>query len=104
MELHLLHTHTHEHTHEHTVGPDSQVSDYEAPSVPPPGLAPAACRGARVYSSRLSEDVCSRLSPETLLADAGIAVDGVHALRSMLTLILQTIIVVLLTVLAHVAR
>lgn len=44
------------------------------------------------------------LSPETFLTDAGVAVDGVHTLGSVLTLILQTVIVILLTLLAHVAR
>lgn len=37
MELHLLHTHIQ--THKHTVGPGSQVPDYEVPSVSPPSLA-----------------------------------------------------------------
>jgi len=41
--------------------------------------------------------------PEALLADAGVAVDGVHTLCGVLALVLQTVIVVLLTVLPHVA-
>lgn len=44
------------------------------------------------------------LSPEALLADAGVAVDGVHALCPVLALVLQTVVVVLLAVPAHVAR
>lgn len=41
--------------------------------------------------------------PETILADTRVTVDGVHTLSPMLTLVLQTVIVVLLTVLPHVA-
>lgn len=41
--------------------------------------------------------------PETILADTRVTVDGVHTLSPMLTLVLQTVIVVLLTVLPHIA-
>lgn len=111
MELHLVKTYTHIHTHAHTrSGPDSQVSDYEAPSVSGPSLA-------RRCVNRVFVCVCVCpfqrfvrcaallwLSPEALLADTGVAVDGVHALRPVLALVLQTVIVVLLAVLAHVTR
>lgn len=43
-------------------------------------------------------------SPETLATDAGIAIDSVHTLCSVLTLILQAVIIVLFAVLAHVTR
>lgn len=45
-----------------------------------------------------------RPSPETLFADTGIPIDSVHALCTVLTLIFQTVIIVLLALLAHVAR
>lgn len=44
------------------------------------------------------------LSPEALLADAGVTVDGINALRPVLALVLQTVVVVLLAVPAHIAR
>ncbi len=102
MELHLLHTHTHTHT-QHAVGTDSQVSDYEAPSVSPPSLALRWVTESVSVFRRFADDVFLWLLPETFFTDAGIAVHGVHTLCSVLTLILKTVVVVLLTVLAHVA-
>lgn len=86
------------------MGPDSQVSDYEAPSVSPPSLALQCVTVTLCLLKPFARDVFLRLSPETLFADAGIAVDSVHTLGSVLTLILQTVIIVLLAVLAHIAR
>ena len=42
-------------------------------------------------------------SPEALLADTGVAIYGVHTFCGVLALVLQTVIVVLLTVLPHIA-
>lgn len=84
------------------------MSDYEAPSVSGPSLARRCVNRVFLCVCPFQRFVrCAPLlwlSPEALLADAGVAVDGVHALRPVLALVLQTVVVVLLTVLAHVAR
>lgn len=43
------------------------------------------------------------VSPETILADTCVTIDGIHTFSPMLALIFQTVIVVLLTVLPHIA-
>lgn len=82
----------------HAVGRNSQVSDYEEPSVSSQS-GPAESDCFRLYETHFP-----RLLPESLLTDAGISVNSIHTLRSVLTLILQTVIIVLLAVLAHIAR
>lgn len=47
--------------------------------------------------------MCFFVLPETILADTCVTVDGVHTLCPMLTLVLQTVIVILLAVLPHIA-
>lgn len=45
-----------------------------------------------------------RVSPEPLLAHTRVSVDGVITLCSMLAFVLQTVVVILLTVLANITR
>lgn len=66
------------------------------------GLPKKFCVDVRVHVCIGKYVLFVRVLLEPILADTCVTVDGIHTLSPMLTLVLQTVIVVLLTVLPHI--